>query len=163
MSKTHYMFSDIDQKSSMPCIAEVQAGDTLWVSTDGGNVVDALAIYDVLSMRDVTTIATGACFSSGLIVLLAGKRRYATEHCRFLTHPVLSRGTDRVQADIDETALLQRMMVEIIANQTGMSTARVAGLLRPEQYFFGAVAAIEMGIIHGVYQESQLCKPLIGG
>jgi ATP-dependent protease ClpP protease subunit len=151
MSKTHYLFSDIDQKSALPCISEVHDGDTLWVSTDGGTVVDALAIFDVLSLRDITTIATGACFSSGLIVLLAGKHRYATEHCRFLTHPILSRGENRVQADLDETALLQRMMVEIIADQTGMSTARVAGLFRPEQYYFGAVEAAHMGIVHGVW------------
>jgi ATP-dependent protease ClpP protease subunit len=158
--KTHYLFADINQSSALPCITEVHDGDTLWVSTDGGNVVDALAIFDVLSQRNVTTIATGACFSSGLIVLLAGKHRYATEHCRFLTHPVLSKGADRVQADLNETALLQRMMVELIANQTGMSTARVAGLLRPEQYFFGPSEAIEMGIVHGVYREKQYVSPL---
>jgi ATP-dependent protease ClpP protease subunit len=45
------------------------------------------------------------------------------------------------------------MMVEIIANQTGMSTARAAGLLRPEQYYFGSVEAIQMGIIERVWNK----------
>lgn len=69
---------------------------TLYITSDGGNPHLAMAFYDIVRIKKIalTTIATGECSSSALVVLLAGSKRKATQNTLFLEHQ-LARGFDK--------------------------------------------------------------------
>lgn len=64
----------------------------LYLNTSGGNLTDAFAIYDTIKAikAPVHTIVKGMCASGGLIVLLAGSKRFASKNSLFFYHqPVM--------------------------------------------------------------------------
>ena len=60
----------------------------IYVDSWGGSIIDAFEIIDAIqsSVTPVYTIVTGAAYSSGLLVTLAGDKRFAHKHCSFLFH-----------------------------------------------------------------------------
>lgn len=64
----------------------------LYLNTSGGNLTDAFAIYDTIKAirAPVHTIVKGMCASGGLIVLLAGCKKFASKNSLFFYHqPVM--------------------------------------------------------------------------
>lgn len=60
----------------------------LFLTTDGGNAEEALAIYDTIkySKTPVDIYVLGKCYSAGFVILGAGKHRFAYPNARFMTH-----------------------------------------------------------------------------
>lgn len=57
------------------------------INSPGGGLCSGMAMYDRLKqIEDCTVTATGDCSSAALIVLQAGKFRWATPHTSFLIH-----------------------------------------------------------------------------
>lgn len=57
------------------------------INSLGGDVNDALAMYEMLrELDDVTTEAIGFCASAGTIIFMAGKQRHIAKTARFLIH-----------------------------------------------------------------------------
>jgi len=64
----------------------------LYLNTTGGSLPDAFAIYDTIKAIEspVHTIAKGLCASGGLIILLAGCKRFSSKNSLFFYHqPVM--------------------------------------------------------------------------
>jgi len=61
----------------------------VFLDTDGGNIKTALTIYDLLRACNapVYTYAMSEVSSAGVLIYIAGKKRYAFEHTEFMTHP----------------------------------------------------------------------------
>ena len=61
---------------------------SLFLTTNGGNVEEALAIYDTIkySKTPVDIYVLGKCYSAGFVILGAGKHRFAYPNARFMTH-----------------------------------------------------------------------------
>lgn len=61
---------------------------TLWINNRGGDLTHGYALYDYIrSMRmPVVTKAHGFVGSSGVLIMLAGDKRIALPHTRFLIH-----------------------------------------------------------------------------
>lgn len=60
----------------------------LWINSEGGDLVEMFALYDVIRTldNDVETIGFGQVASSAGLILAAGKSRYATPNCWFMSH-----------------------------------------------------------------------------
>ena len=58
------------------------------IDTDGGNLKTALAIYDVLlaSKAPIYTYGLSEVSSAGVLIYIAGKKRFAFKHTQFMTH-----------------------------------------------------------------------------
>jgi len=61
----------------------------VFLDTDGGNIKTALSIYDLLRACNapIHTYAMSEVSSAGVLIYLAGKKRYAFKHTEFMTHP----------------------------------------------------------------------------
>jgi len=63
------------------------------ITTPGGEVYEAMAVYDYLRLLsakyEINTVALGICASAGTIILQAGDVRYATNNTYLMTHKVL--------------------------------------------------------------------------
>ena len=59
------------------------------ISSPGGSLYDALAIYDVIRQLDVpvTTKAYGRAMSAATLVLIAGDKRIITPYTQIMVHP----------------------------------------------------------------------------
>jgi len=60
----------------------------LWVSSPGGDICEALAIYDAIRAcnNTVQTVGTGCIASAAVMILAGGHERYATPHAWFMSH-----------------------------------------------------------------------------
>ncbi len=58
------------------------------IDTDGGNLKTAMAIYDVLlaSKAPIFTYGLSEVSSAGVLIYIAGKKRFAFKHTQFMTH-----------------------------------------------------------------------------
>ncbi len=61
---------------------------TLYIHSYGGDLRQAIFFCDLIESSHVPiiTVATGAAMSAGLLIFLAGKRRYAFNHSQVLIH-----------------------------------------------------------------------------
>lgn len=60
----------------------------LYISSRGGSVIDGYALIDTIlnSKTPVYTINLSYCYSMGLLIFLAGTKRFATSNATFLLH-----------------------------------------------------------------------------
>ena len=61
---------------------------TLYIHSYGGDLRQAIFFCDLIesSRVPIITVVTGAAMSAGLLIFLAGKRRYAFKHSKVLIH-----------------------------------------------------------------------------
>lgn len=64
----------------------------IYINTEGGSVIDGLAIYDAMRITTcpIVTMVTGACHSAGIFILQGGDHRLATPHSSFFHHEIMS-------------------------------------------------------------------------
>lgn len=62
---------------------------TLFITSDGGSPSVGLGFYDTMRAlgANLTTVAAGNVNSSAVLIWLAGKRRYVTQHSQMILHP----------------------------------------------------------------------------
>ncbi len=75
------------------CLQALQNGASeieLHISTEGGNMTTGFALYYFLKSLPIplTTCNIGSVASVGVVIFLAGARRYACPGARFLIHPL---------------------------------------------------------------------------
>lgn len=143
---------------------------TIFLNTEGGNVAQALAIYDMirLSGADVSIIVVGECFSAGLIILAAAKqeRRYAMPHAEFMAHvvfqnapnmsvryelprpkPHIIREMNALSGGASERAYdLQERALQVLVDRTSLSLQEAEELFAAQEYIT-ANDALKLGII----------------
>ena len=61
----------------------------VFIDTDGGSLKVALTIYDMLKATKcpIHTYGLSEVCSAGVIIFLAGEKRYGFNHTQFMTHP----------------------------------------------------------------------------
>jgi ATP-dependent Clp protease protease subunit len=62
----------------------------LYINTNGGSVLDGFAIIDLIEASEtpVVTINIGKCYSMGLLLLLSGTIRFASENSSAMMHDI---------------------------------------------------------------------------
>lgn len=112
----------------------------LVVTSAGGPTGTALSFYD--SVRSIlhatmTTIASGDVDSSGILIFLAGQKRYVTKHTTLLLH--LSGRTfdsgkrytaEEIDAMVKEDRIKDKQYASVIAEHSNLSAQHVMKMMR---------------------------------
>jgi ATP-dependent Clp protease protease subunit len=104
----------------------------MYVNSPGGSVTAGLAIMDTMNLvrPDVSTVCIGLAASMGTVLLCSGHKgkRYALPNSTIHLHQVLG-GAQGQARDIEiqarETLRLQKVLREIIVNNTGQPMERI--------------------------------------
>ncbi|WP_339279234.1 ATP-dependent Clp endopeptidase proteolytic subunit ClpP [Paenibacillus sp. FSL W8-1187] len=126
---------------------------TMYINSPGGSTTAGLAIYDAMQLvkPDVQTICTGAAYSFGAILLLAGTKgkRSALPHSEVMIH----QPHGGAQGQASDIAISARRILKtretlnrIAADRTGQPLERIERDM-DRDYFMSAEEALEYGII----------------
>ena len=124
------------------------------LNTPGGDLLQAFAMYDAMGVvaAPIIIITTGACMSCGLILLLGGDQRYATQHTRFFYHePMVESSTISSKASEDHhefyTWCLDSMQMIFHRRSKVKSRLWKKYFANQISYSFDADKALEFGLI----------------
>lgn len=125
---------------------------TVLISTYGGELYPALAIYDLIRVASdagsrVTTVAIGACMSAGMVILQAGDRRGMTENSQLMTHY----GEDGAEdvGDAKQNRYIHELHKKLVGNKSSV-TKRTINSWYHKNTYFNAAKALEAGLIDEV-------------
>lgn len=133
-------------------LAQIPSGTAinLRINSPGGNVGEALAIYNLLSPRsaDITTCIDGYCCSAASFVALAGDEVVSPESSIWMMHnPSNFAWGDatalRKEADVLDTH--RDAVLGVYADRTGKSREEIIAAMDAETWFTGA-EAVEFGL-----------------
>ena len=148
------------------CLQALQSGASeiaLHLSTEGGNMTAGFALYFFLKSLPLplSTHNIGSVESVGVVIFLAGQRRYACPGTRFLVHPLHWGFGSLVAADharvsewrdcLDFDAERYACIFEEATGKASGSTP-IRQHLTASARIFDAEAALEAGIIEQVVQ-----------
>ena len=166
-TRSLFFSEDITPKSSMHLISQLlelnaRSSDPikLYINTNGGSLVDAFAIFDTIKAlkAPVHTVVKGLCASGGLILLLAGAKRYATKNSLFFYHqPILTTGKlislEHSQGVSEIYTLSKNLFDDKIKQITKIPDALWLQNFEGKTYkYFNSNSAKEMGFIHKTIQ-----------
>jgi len=117
----------------------------------GGDLYQALAIYDYIKNLDVKVITNviGASASAATVISLAGDERYITENSKYLVHKASTMfygNADELSKDIEEMKQLDAELIKIYVENSNLNYEQVEALMREEK-FISAEKAVEYGFI----------------
>lgn len=123
----------------------------LIVCSGGGFLTLSFAIYDTIinSQKPINTLATGYCGSSAVMILQAGKKRFATKNTKFFIHPsemsVDTNESYRSYLNITEDYKQNHAkFMELSSQKTGYSPDEFEKLATPSKYL-SPQEALEFG------------------
>ena len=130
----------------------------IYIDSCGGSLVGALTIADSIKMSDtpVYTINMGAAYSGGLLVFIAGHKRFGYKSCSFLFHEGsttignVDAGKFRNYASYYEK-LIQRMKGYIL--DCTKITEEEYKEIRNDDYWFFIEEALDKGICDEILEE----------
>ena len=163
-----YIEDDIDERSVALALKGLHYLDQtagtiqIMISSEGGEVFGAYAIYDsIRSCKNKTiTIGTGAVASAAGLLLVCGDQRYATPNCQFMAHEgVLHFEEDETMAptalmgELKHDMALTNQWCEDMAEHTkhGKKWWMEHSVKPKEDLWFNQKEMIAHGIIDGVW------------
>jgi ATP-dependent Clp protease protease subunit len=144
------------------CLQALQSGASeieLHMSTEGGNMTAGFALYFFLKSLPLplTTHNIGSIESVGVVIFLAGHKRYACPGTRFLVHPLHWGFGNLVAADHSRVSEWRDCLdfdaeryARIFEEATGAGDIRAN--LTGNARIYDADQALEAGIIHQAIQ-----------
>ena len=103
----------------------------LYINSPGGLVYALLSILDVIDVlkSPVYTYVNGLAASAAAVLLIYGKKRFATKYSTIMFHQPLAHGISGQAEDIireaKEIERLRDLLAEIVSNKTGLSKKKV--------------------------------------
>ncbi|HZX28563.1 MAG TPA: ATP-dependent Clp protease proteolytic subunit [Telluria sp.] len=148
------------------CLQALQNGATeleLHLSTEGGNMTAGFALYFFLKSLPLplTTFNIGSIESVGVVIFLAGQKRYACPGTRFLVHPLHWGFGNLVAADHSRVSEWRDCLdfdaeryaaIFDAATANGDSPVDIRPHLSGNARLFTAEEAVAAGIVHGAAQ-----------
>lgn len=126
----------------------------LFLTTDGGSVGEALAIYDAIkySKTPVDIYVLGKCYSAGFVILGAGNHRFAYPNATLMTHEVsYSSSYKQLTAHEDygnESRKIQKKINELILKDTNIPREELQWHYEHKKdWFINTEEALRFGII----------------
>lgn len=130
----------------------------IYISSPGGSVSAGLAIYDAIRACpcDVHMIASGEIMSMGFIIFLAGKKRTAAPHTRFMMHSI-SYGVDGTitknhEIQVNEAKAMNNANLDIMAKRTKRDKKWWSRAILSHDKFLGVEEAITLGVVNALNQ-----------
>lgn len=126
-----------------------------YLNSPGGSVYSGLALYDyILSCQaPVVTIGTGIVASMGVIVLLAGQKRYITQNTRLMVHQVSTTVQGKVsdvKIDYDETKKLEKICNEIVHRRTNQPIKSIEAEIKKGDRYMDVNEALKKNYVHEI-------------
>ena len=148
------------------CLQALQSGASeieLHLSTEGGNMTAGFALYFFLKSLPLplTTHNIGSVESVGVVIFLAGQKRYACPGTRFLVHPLHWGFGDLVAADHSRVTEWRECLDFDAERYATIFEEATRGSPAPDQIrshlfgnarIFDAEQALAAGIIHQAVQ-----------
>jgi ATP-dependent Clp protease protease subunit len=127
-----------------------------YINSNGGSVYDSWGIIDTIltSKTPIYTYCTGQAMSSGLLLFLAGHKRFTNKHSTFVCHAV----SDRINGNIksmDEALIedkrVQQQLEEYIIERTKITQKKLNEIKEKKiDWFISAEEAIELEIANEI-------------
>ena len=127
---------------------------TLYINSTGGSLTDAFGLIDVMQNSNfvVRTIAIGNVMSAAFLIFAAGDKgeRYVAKNTSIMCHQFTDSMDDKyhnLKAAMKETEHLNKRMVDILTEATGLVPSKVkAKLLPPSDVYLTAEELLEYGV-----------------
>lgn len=130
----------------------------LFINSNGGNVYDSFALADIIktSKTPVYTVAIGWCMSGGLLIFMAGKKRFVGENATLMFHDVagwVNDKTEGMKQELEESKRLSKMYCNIITYNSLVKQETLDDYItRKAEWFISAEEAINLKIAHEYYK-----------
>lgn len=123
----------------------------LYISTSGGDVVEAFRIINAIERLNtpVFAYADGMVASAGVWILISAAKRFSFAHCSWMLHNVLvevSGDYNNVLAKVKHTDKLQEYLYDMLLTRTKLTKEKIDHIFKYD-YFFDPKEALELGII----------------
>ena len=161
-NSVHFLTGEITEENVNECIKwliyeNLEAKEkilTLYVNSSGGDLYQAFALIDIMrnSKHVVRTVGIGSVMSAAFLIFTSGDlgERHIAANTGIMCHQ-FSGGTDAkfhdLKAEMKENEMLNKKMVDILKNATGLAPSRIKTKLLPaSDVYLTAQEAIELGI-----------------
>ena len=130
----------------------------LFINSNGGNAYDAFALADIIktSKTPIYTIAIGWCMSGGLLIFMAGKKRFVGENATLMFHDVtgwVNDKTEGIKQELEESKRLSKMYCNIITHNSLVKQEILDDYItRKAEWFISAEEAINLKIANEYYK-----------
>jgi ATP-dependent Clp protease protease subunit len=162
-NSVHFLTGEITEENVNECIKwivfeNLEAKEkvlTLYVNSSGGDLYQAFALIDIMrnSKHVVRTVGIGSVMSAAFLIFTSGDQgeRHLAANTGIMCHQFAGGGSDAkfhdLKAEMKENELLNKKMVEILKNATGLAPSRIkAKLLPASDVYLTAQEAIDLGI-----------------
>ena len=161
-NSVHFLTGEITEENVNECIKwlvyeNLEAKEkilTLYVNSSGGDLYQAFALIDTMrnSKHVVRTVGIGSVMSAAFLIFTSGDHgeRHIAANTGIMCHQ-FSGGADAkfhdLKAEMKENEMLNKKMVDILKNATGLAPSRIKTKLLPaSDVYLTAQEAIELGI-----------------
>lgn len=133
---------------------------TVVLATIGGSIDCALGAHDLIkAINDegkisVDVLATGYCYSAGVILLQAGKRRLATPNTILMVHESLSLHFGKlteVREDVKFVDRLVERVWQLLSERSKLTVERLKEETKGKNWWLTAQEALDLGLIDEIY------------
>jgi ATP-dependent Clp protease protease subunit len=162
-NSVHFLTGEITEENVNECIKWIVFENldakekvlTLYVNSSGGDLYQAFALIDIMrnSKHVVRTVGIGSVMSAAFLIFTSGDQgeRHLAANTGIMCHQFAGGGSDAkfhdLKAEMKENELLNKKMVEILKNATGLAPSRIKTKLLPaSDVYLTAQEAIELGI-----------------
>lgn len=110
-------FNNEDNKREQAIIDYKREPIKIYINTPGGSVRDGFSIIDIIenSQTPVVTICLGKAYSMGLLILLAGHMRFASNNASAMMHDVSSGVFGRAEDIYEYTEVLKDVQDQVFS------------------------------------------------
>ncbi len=126
----------------------------------GGNVFDALAVFDFVKLKGIkfNAFVSGLCGSACTIIAASSQKTEIGANSFWFVHRAFNDGgqkTNEVQRTVDS---INERIVNIYKDLTGLSKPKIKTLLDAgdKGEFLNATQAVDLGFVSGKFKEAQL-------
>lgn len=168
MSRIIQVFGSIDDELLAATVEKlyslnIKSGEKpihLLINSNGGSIDVALSLFSLclVSRAPIYTYNIGAAFSSGLLILLGGEKRYGTQESSYLTHPLRMFTDDGgsypwdVESLGSYSAQKHERLEKILVDRTNLTKRQATKFTRSDS-FYDAQAALQYGFIHSLVED----------
>jgi len=125
----------------------------LYINSYGGDVYQFFGLIDVItaSKTPVHTYTLGAAMSCGLLVALAGHKRFAYKHSTFMYHQISLGEWDvakNLEEDLNETKRLHKLIERMVLDKTTITKKQIKDIHNHKKdWYLNADEALHYKII----------------
>jgi ATP-dependent Clp protease protease subunit len=136
----------------------------IFLSTPGGDVDAALALYDTIkglvnSGVEIYTVAVGECFSAGTIVLQAGLKRFITPNTYLMIHEISSWNLGKVSEQLETAHYLkeyQDRVFKILAERSKLGFRAIKRRCLRRNWWLPPEETLRYGFADGLLDYAQI-------